>query len=72
MHGPDLTEALARLEKLEEALAAIAGGVSVLLAVRFATDGRGFGVVSPPLAGLLASALVAGMVLALRRREAAL
>jgi SSS family solute:Na+ symporter len=55
-----------------EALAAIGGGVSVLLAVRFATDGHGFGVVSPPLAGLLASALVAGMVLALRRREAAL
>jgi SSS family solute:Na+ symporter len=55
-----------------EALAAIAGGISVLLAVRFATDDRGFGVVSPPLAGLLASALVAGIVLALRRREAAL
>jgi hypothetical protein len=55
-----------------EALAAIAGGVSVMLAVRFATDGRGFGVLSPALAGLLASAIVAGAVLALRRREAAL
>jgi SSS family solute:Na+ symporter len=55
-----------------EALAAIAGGVSVLLAVRVATEGRGFGVFSPSLAGLLASALVAGVVLALRRREPAL
>jgi hypothetical protein len=43
-----------------------------MLAVRFATEGRGFGVFSPSLAGLLASALVAGVVLALRRREPAL
>jgi SSS family solute:Na+ symporter len=51
-----------------EALAAIAGGVAVMLAVRFATDGRGFGLVSPALAGLVASAAAAGAVLALRRR----
>jgi hypothetical protein len=43
-----------------------------MLAVRFATDGAGFGILSPALAGLLASAMVSGAVLALRRREAAL
>jgi SSS family solute:Na+ symporter len=55
-----------------EALAAIAGGVAVMLAVRFATDGDGYGFVSPALAGLVASAVAAGTVLALRRRPAEL
>jgi SSS family solute:Na+ symporter len=55
-----------------EALAAIGGGVAVMLAVRFATEGRGFGVVSPALAGLFASALAAGAFLLVRRRDAAL
>ena len=55
-----------------EALAAIAGGVCTMLALRFATDGRGYGPLSPPLAGLLASAAVCGLVLALRRPRAAL
>ena len=55
-----------------EALAAIAGGVAVMLAVRFATDGRGFGLLTPSLAGLLASAIAGGAILALRRRPGAL
>jgi SSS family solute:Na+ symporter len=55
-----------------EAMAAIAGGVAVMLAVHLATAGRGFGIVSPALAGLLASVLACGAVLALRRRPAAL
>src|SRR5258707_9047425 len=55
-----------------EALAAIAGGVAVMLAVHLATGGRGFGIVSPALDGLVASAVAAGAVLALRRRRAEL
>jgi SSS family solute:Na+ symporter len=55
-----------------EALAAIAGGVMVMLAVHLATGGRGFGAFSPALAGLAASALAAAVVLALRRPRAAL
>jgi hypothetical protein len=34
-----------------EAMAAIFGGVAVMLAVHLATGGRGFGIVSPALAG---------------------
>src|SRR5205814_2562902 len=55
-----------------EALAAIAGGVAVMLAVRLATGDAGFGPLSPALAGLLASAVAGGAVLATRRRRAAL
>ena len=55
-----------------EALAAIAGGVCVMLAVRFATDDRGYGPISPVLAGLIASAAGCGLVLALRRQRPAL
>ena len=55
-----------------EAMAAIAGGVSVMVAVHLATGGRGFGIVSPALAGLIASVLACSAVLALRRRPAAL
>jgi SSS family solute:Na+ symporter len=55
-----------------EALAAIAGGISVMVAVHLATGGRGFGIVSPALAGILTSILAGGAVLALRRRPAAL
>ena len=43
-----------------EALAAIAGGVSVMVAVHLATGGRGLGLVSPALAGLIASAAACG------------
>jgi SSS family solute:Na+ symporter len=55
-----------------EALAAIAGGVSVVLAVHLGTGGRGLGPVSPALAGLLASAVACGGALALRRPRPAL
>jgi SSS family solute:Na+ symporter len=50
-----------------EALAAIAAGVAVLLAVYLATGGRGFGVVSPALAGLGAGTLACTLVAIGRR-----
>lgn len=50
-----------------EALASIAGGVAVMLAVQLATGGRGFGVVSPALAGLAASAAGCALMLLARR-----
>jgi hypothetical protein len=46
--------------------------VCVMLAVRFATEGRGYGPISPSLAGLIASAAAAAVVLALRRPRAGL
>jgi SSS family solute:Na+ symporter len=55
-----------------EALAAIAGGVVVLMAVRLATDGRGFGAFSPPLLGLIGSAVAAAAAFVLRRPRPAL
>jgi len=55
-----------------EALAAIAAGVAVMLAVQLATGGRGYGMVTPALAGLIASAAGCGLVLALRRQRLAL
>lgn len=50
-----------------EAAAAIVAGVAVLLLVQAATGGRGFGLVSPVLAGLLASAAAAAGSAALAR-----
>jgi SSS family solute:Na+ symporter len=50
-----------------EGLAAIASGLPVLIAVHLATGGAGFGVVTPTLAGVLASAAAFGLVRALRR-----
>jgi SSS family solute:Na+ symporter len=55
-----------------EALAAIAGGVAVMLAVHLGTRGRGFGVLSPAMAGLIASTAACAAVLAVRRPRAAL
>jgi SSS family solute:Na+ symporter len=40
-----------------EVLASIAGGIATDLAVRFATDNAGYGVLTPNLAGLIAAAL---------------
>ena len=40
-----------------QGLAAVLAGVSVLAAVYLATDGRGYGLLSPALAGVLASAV---------------
>ena len=54
-----------------EALAAIAGGVTVMLAVHLGTGGRGFRLVSPAMAGLIASTAACAAVLAVRRRRAA-
>lgn len=56
-----------RRAQTPEALAAIAGGVCTMLAVRFGTGGRGFGIVSPALAGLIVSAVACAAALALRR-----
>lgn len=50
-----------------EAFAAIAAGIAVMLAVQLATGGAGFGVVSPALAGLIASAAGCALALAARR-----
>jgi solute:Na+ symporter, SSS family len=55
-----------------EALSAIGGGVGIMLAVHLSTGGRGYGLVSPALAGLLASTLACAVVLALRRPRGAL
>lgn len=55
-----------------EVLAAMAAGIGATLAVQVLRGPAGFGVVSPPLAGLLASAAACLLVLALRRRPAAL
>ena len=54
-----------------EALAAIGGGVAVMLAVHLATGGSGFRRVSPAMAGLIASTLACAGVLAFRRPRAA-
>lgn len=51
-----------------EALAAIATGIAVLFAVRLASGGPGWGLFSPSLLGIAASAVVGGAVLVLRRR----
>jgi len=50
-----------------EALAAIAAGVSLMLATHLATGGRGFGVLSPALVGLAAAGLACALVAAGRR-----
>ena len=51
------------------AYAAILFGVGTLLAVQFATNGKGYGVWSPSLLGLLASALGGALSLLLFRRS---
>jgi len=51
-----------------EALAAIAAGVVVLLAVHFGTEGAGFGVWSPTLIGIVAAAVSFCLVLVMRRK----
>jgi SSS family solute:Na+ symporter len=50
-----------------DALAAIAAGVGGLLAAHFLTGGRGFGTLSPALAGLVAAAVACAGSLLLRR-----
>ncbi len=52
-----------------EALGAILVGVPVLLWVHFSTGGRGFGLWTPTLVGLVAAAAGFGVVLATRRRQ---
>jgi SSS family solute:Na+ symporter len=53
-----------------EALLAIVFGVATLLAVQAGTGGRGFGVVSPVLAGLVVASLACALGVLARRREA--
>ncbi|HVR70396.1 MAG TPA: sodium:solute symporter family protein [Vicinamibacteria bacterium] len=50
-----------------EALAAIAAGVSLMLATHVGTDGRGFGALSPALVGLAAAGLACALVAIGRR-----
>lgn len=49
-----------------EALAAIGGGIVVMLSVQLTTGGAGIGWLTPPMAGLLASLAAALVVLAVR------
>lgn len=51
------------------AYAAIVAGVGVLLAAHFSTDGKGFGMWTPSLLGLLASATAGGLSLLVFRRS---
>lgn len=51
------------------AYAAIVAGVGVLLAAHFTTDGRGFGIWTPSLLGLLASAAAGALSLLVFRRS---
>ena len=50
-----------------EALSAIAAGVAGLLAVHFLTGGKGFGILTPALAGLVAAAVACSVRLLARR-----
>jgi SSS family solute:Na+ symporter len=52
-----------------EALAAILGGVTLVVALQTATGGRGIGPLSPAMAGLLAAALGCAAVALFRGRE---
>ena len=54
-----------------EAFAAIGAGVAVMLAVQLAAGDKGFGIVTPPLAGLLAAAVGFGVSMATNRWRSA-
>jgi SSS family solute:Na+ symporter len=64
---PVLAGIFSRKGGAPEALAAIAGGVVVLLFVHFSTDGQGFGVWSPSLLGVLAAGISFFLVLVSRK-----
>ena len=51
-----------------EALAAIGGGVSVLLVMHVGTGGRGFGIWTPTLTGIMAAGITFSLVLLVRMR----
>ena len=59
---------LTRRAGASEALVSMSAGISTLLIVRFATAGRGYGLLNPDLLGLVASALAYLLVMALRKR----
>jgi SSS family solute:Na+ symporter len=63
---PVLAGIFSRRGGAPEALAAIVGGVSVLLAVHLHTGGKGYGIMSPTLVGLIAAGLGFLMVLIVR------
>ncbi len=52
------------------ALAAIVGGIVVMVALRLGTGGKGIGMVTPAMAGLMASLGAAAITLAIRRTPA--
>ncbi|HUG53562.1 MAG TPA: hypothetical protein VMR21_08170, partial [Vicinamibacteria bacterium] len=58
-----------RRVRTPEVLASMAAGIGATLAVQLLGGPGGFGVVSPALAGLAASAAACLLVLALRRRR---
>ena len=63
---PVLAGIFTRKGGVPEALAAIAGGVMVLLCVHFLTDGEGFGAWSPSLLGILGAGISFSLVLLAR------
>lgn len=67
---PVLAGLLWRRGGAPEAFASIAAGIGVLLFVRMATDGNGFGFLSENLAGLAAAAAAFGLVAAVRGSRA--
>jgi SSS family solute:Na+ symporter len=54
-----------------EALSSIVCGVTAMIAVHFGTGGRGYGVLTPALAGILAACAAFAIVLSLPRGAAA-
>ena len=67
---PVLAGLLGRRGGAPEAFASIAAGIGVLLFVRIATDGKGFGFLSENLAGLAAAAAAFGILAAVRGSRA--
>lgn len=67
---PVLAGLLWRRGGAPEAIASIAAGIGVLLFVRIATDGNGFGFLSENLAGLAAAAAAFGILAAVRGSRA--
>jgi SSS family solute:Na+ symporter len=65
---PVLAGIFSRRGGVPEALAAIGGGVSVLLVVHLGTGGKGFGIWTPTLSGIIAAGIAFLVVLFVRMR----
>jgi SSS family solute:Na+ symporter len=67
---PVLAGIFSRRGEVPEALAAVGGGVTVLLTIHLLTGGEGFGIWSPTLIGLVAAGLAFLLVLVARVKRA--